>query len=387
MNQDQSSASPQPIAASRYTMSVKKYGYLLFLLPATLPLQAWLGAHMTGHWDLWAYFVPFIYFAVIPVMDALIGQDPSNPQPQDEAALSADLFYRALTFLCLPLFIVVMLWGAWVMANAPFSWLGQLGWIISMGYVGGVIAINTGHELIHKPTRAEQLAGGALLASVAYGTFKVEHIYGHHVHVSTPLDNSSARLGENVYSFILRAFLRNPRRAFELERAARARRSLSTAWWQSELTHWYGFTALMAAACWAIGGGLGLLYFAGQSIAAIALLEVINYVEHYGLARRPIASGRWEKVDPTHSWNSNFILTNLFLFQLQRHSDHHANALRRYQVLRHFPQSPQLPAGYATMVVLALLPWLWRKVMDPKVAAFESRRPALDAAAAVQSGG
>jgi alkane 1-monooxygenase len=367
------------VTEKMYSLTVKKYGYLIFLLPATLPLQAYLGASMTGLWDLWAFNVPLVYFVLIPVLDALIGQDPSNPDPGEEPALAADKFYRVLTFACLPLYLAVLLWGAWVMVNAPFTWIGQIGWIISMGCVGGVVAINTGHELIHKPTRSERLAGGALLASVGYGTFKVEHIYGHHVDVATPIDGSTARLGENAYAFILRAFMHNPRRAYALERAARARRGQTTRWWQSELTHWYGFTALLALACAAIGGWLGLAYFVGQCIGAIALLEIINYIEHYGLARRQLSNGRWEKVDPTHSWNSNFILTNLFLFQLQRHSDHHANAVRRYQTLRHFPESPQLPAGYATMVVLAAIPWLWRKVMDPKVAVFEGSRPALSA--------
>jgi alkane 1-monooxygenase len=380
MSENQLYQGTNVFTAKRYTIAVKKYGYLLFLLPATLPLQAWLGARLTGYWDAWAFLVPLVYFVMIPLLDAWIGQDPSNPTPDEEAALASDKFYRALTFICLPVFLAVMLWGAWVMVSAPFSWVGQLGWIVSMGCVGGVIAINTGHELIHKPARSEQVAGGLLLASVGYGTFKVEHIYGHHVDVATPQDNSTARLGENVYAFIARAFVRNPRRAYALERAARARRGKSTAWWQSELTLWYGVTLALAALCYAIAGPMGLVYFAGQCVAAISLLEVINYVEHYGLARRQLANGRWEKVDPTHSWNSNYILTNLLLFQLQRHSDHHANAVRRYQTLRHFPQSPQLPAGYATMVVLATIPWLWRRVMDPKVAVFEGNRPALDAA-------
>jgi alkane 1-monooxygenase len=364
-------------SSQTYTLKVKKYGYLLFLLPATLPLQAWWGAQLTGWWNAYAFLVPVVYFGLIPLLDAWIGQDPSNPAPQDEASLAGDNFYRILTLSCLPLYVGIMLWGAWALTAAPFAWWAQVGWMISMGFVGGVVAINTGHELIHKTSRVERLAGGLLLASVGYGTFKVEHIYGHHVEVATPTDNSTAGLGENVYAFILKALLHNPRRAYLLERAAHTRRGLSTAWWQSELTHLYAFTLLLAGICTAIAGWLGLVYFAVQSLSAIALLEVINYVEHYGLARRQLPDGRYEKVDPTHSWNSNFILTNLFLFQLQRHSDHHANAVRRYQVLRHFPQSPQLPAGYATMVVLATIPPLWRKVMDPKVAVYENNRSTL----------
>jgi alkane 1-monooxygenase len=371
------------ITQRHYTLTIKKYGYLLFLMSITLPLQAyWLG-RATGWWDVFAFFVLFVYYVQTPILDALIGQDPINPSAEEQAVMANDNYYRILTLSCLPLYLGLLFWGAWVLSTAPFSWIGQLGWTISMGFVGGVIAINTGHELIHKPSKGEQLAGGLLLASVGYGTFKVEHIYGHHVEVSTPADNSTARLGENVYAFILKALIKNPKRAFKLERAARARRKLGTAWWQSELLRLYGFTVLLAVICMVLAGPLlGLAYFVGQCLAAIALLEVINYVEHYGLMRRQLPDGRYEKVDPTHSWNSNFAYTNLLLFQLQRHSDHHANAARRYQLLRHFPESPQLPAGYATMVVLACIPPLWRKIMDPKVAVYESQRAARAAQAA-----
>jgi alkane 1-monooxygenase len=365
-----------PRTSSWYSLTLKKYGYLMFLLPVTLPLQAWVGAQLFGHWDVWAYLVPVVFFGLIPLADALIGQDPSNPDPSDEAALNADGYYRWLPLLCLPLYVALVIFGAWVMATAPFTAVGYVGWALSMGCVGGVIAINTGHELIHKTSALESTAGGLLLACVGYGSFKVEHIYGHHVNVSTPQDGSSAPRGDNVYAFIARAFAHNVAMGLQLERANRTRRGVAWTWWSSEIVRLGAFTALLAASCTALAGGLGLLYFVGQCIGAIALLEVINFIEHYGLARRqlPGEHGRYEKVNPTHSWNSNFILTNLFLFQLQRHSDHHANAVRRYQVLRHFDESPQLPAGYATMVVLALVPWAWRRVMDPMVERIEQGR-------------
>lgn len=362
---------------SRYTLNVKKYAYLLFLLPLALPLgTVWLGT-ATGHWDVAAFYTPFWYFVLIPVLDWMIGQDPANPADTDEGWLSADRFYRVLTLACLPLYAALMLWGAHVFVTAPFSWAGMAGWVISIGCVGGVAAINTGHEMIHKSTRLEQWAGGMLLSLVSYGTFKVEHVYGHHVDVATPKDGSTAVQGESVYRFIVRALLHNPRRAFALQREARARRGLPTQPWRGELAAWSLWSLAWAAACAVIVGvfsdapwWMGVLYFVGQSLVAISLLEIINYVEHYGLARKALPNGRYERVDVTHSWNSNFALTNLLLFQLQRHSDHHAHAARRYQALRHFAQSPQLPAGYATMVVLAVLPPLWRRVMDPRAAAY-----------------
>ncbi|MDF5936049.1 fatty acid desaturase [Pseudomonas aeruginosa] len=140
--------------------------------------------------------------------------------------------------------------------------------------------------------------------------------------------------------------------------------------WRNELIWWYAISALFLLGFSLAFGWLGAIFFLGQSVMAFTLLEIVNYVEHYGLHRRRLDNGRYERTTPEHSWNSNFLLTNLFLFHLQRHSDHHAYAKRRYQVLRHYDSSPQLPNGYAGMIVLALFPPLWRAVMDPKVRAY-----------------
>jgi len=359
----------------------KKQGYLLCLLPPSLPFTAyWLGL-ATGLWDLAALLTPVVYFLVIPLLDWVIGEDATNPAEEDQHWLLQDRFYRLLTFACLPIYAGVLIFGAWVLASAAFSLVGAVAWVVSIGLVGGVTAINTAHELIHKPGRGEQWIGGLLLASVGYGSFKVEHIHGHHIDVATPRDLSTAKLGESVYGFVPRAIWRNPQRALEIEREACARRGLRWRALESEVVGWSLASVLFALACVVTVDALtaapwwsGLLYFLGQGLVAICLLEIINFIEHYGLERKPDDSGsstlRYERVGVRHSWNADFILTNLLLFQLQRHSDHHAHAVRRYQALRHFDESPQLPAGYATMVVLAVIPPLWRRVMDPRVAAY-----------------
>ncbi|MCS6997692.1 MAG: alkane 1-monooxygenase, partial [Casimicrobiaceae bacterium] len=190
----------------------------------------------------------------------------------------------------------------------------------------------------------------------------------HHVDVATPRDNSTARRGETVYGFIARALRHNVPRAFELERERAKRLGRRYSPWRGELAVWFALSIAFAAACvWVAGHWLGLVYFVGQAFVAVCLLEIINYVEHYGLQRRQLPNGRYERVDPKHSWNSDYLVTNMFLFHLQRHSDHHAYAARRYQVLRHFDESPQLPFGYAAAVVVALCPPLWRRIMDPRV--------------------
>lgn len=345
-----------------------RWGYLVFVLAAMPPVVTWWMASRHGHWDLWAWYTPLMYFVLIPLADLVVGTDTLNPAAEDVAALEHSRYFAALPLVCVPLQIGLMLWGAHVFATAPFGPPGAVGWIVSMGCLGGVLGINVAHELIHKRSRTEQWAGGLLLASVLYGSFKVEHIYGHHVDVATPRDNSTARRGETVYHFIGRALRHNVPRAFQLERFHAQRRGRRYSPWRGELAAWFACSALFAALCvWIAGGWMGLVYFAGQAFVAVCLLEIINYVEHYGLRRRQLPDGRYERVDPKHSWNSDYLVTNMFLFHLQRHSDHHAHAARRYQVLRHFDESPQLPFGYAAAVVVALCPPLWRRIMDPRV--------------------
>lgn len=361
-----------------------RWGYLVFLLAAAPPVVTWWSASRSGQWDLWSWYTPLMYFVLIPLADLVVGADTLNPDPQDVPRLERSWYFAALPLLCVPLQIGLMLWGAHVFATAPFGPLGALGWVVSMGCLGGVLGINVAHELIHKASRTEQSGGGLLLASVLYGSFKIEHIYGHHVDVATPRDNSTAYRGEHVYRFIGRALRHNVPRAFELERRHTLRRGGRWRWWRSEVSLWFGCSAVFCALCvWIAGGWLGAVYFAGQAFVAVCLLEIINYVEHYGLMRRQLPDGRYERVDPKHSWNSDFLVTNMFLFHLQRHSDHHAHAARRYQLLRHFDESPQLPFGYAAAVVVALCPPLWRRLMDPRVDRHmeQLRRPPIQPAA------
>ena len=242
--------------------------------------------------------------------------------------------------------------------------------------VGGAIGITYAHELIHKPTALERNAGGVLLSLVAYGGFKVEHVFGHHVDVATPRDTSTARLGQSAYAFLLRSLLLNPVRAWQLAGARLRARGLPAWHWRNEMYLWHGLTLLFAAGMMAWLGWAGLAFFALQALVAITLLELVNYIEHYGLLRRRRPDGSYERVTPRHSWNDSHHLSNLALLNLQRHSDHHAFAARRYQVLRHHDDAPQLPTGYASLVLLALLPPLWRHFMDPRVAAWKAAETA-----------
>lgn len=348
---------------------IKRYGYWLWLwLALSLPLHYWYSLDSPSP-QLWAWMTVLVVFGVIPFFDALLGRDPANPDEQTQAReMSRDGYYHVLAILASPVLIFILLWATHVFVSFPgWNWLGKLGWVLSTGTVMGAVGIVVAHELIHKDSALEQAAGGVLLAAVCYAGFKVEHVRGHHVHVSTPEDASSARFGQSVYEFLPHAYKYNFLNAWRLEAQRLRHKELPAFSWQNELLWWYSLSVAMAVGITLAFGWMGLVFFIGQAFVAVTLLEVVNYVEHYGLHRRKLEDGRYERTDHRHSWNSNFLLTNLALFHLQRHSDHHAFPKRPYQVLRHYDDSPQLPSGYAGMVVIALIPPLWRAVMDPKV--------------------
>jgi alkane 1-monooxygenase len=336
------------------------------------PLGYALGA-ATGMPGLWNLLTPVWVFVVFPLIDTRVGLDTRNPPPALEAALAAEPGYRLLPLAALPAHALLLLWGAPAfVALAGGNPMAAAGLGLSVGIVGGAIGITYAHELIHKPTPLERNAGGVLLALVAYGGFKVEHVFGHHVDVATPRDTSTARLGQSAYAFLLRAMVVNPLRAWELAGERLRARGLPAWHWRNEMYLWHGLTLLLAAGMSAWLGISGLVFFVMQALVAITLLELVNYIEHYGLLRGQRPDGSYERVTPRHSWNDSHRLSNLVLLNLQRHSDHHAHAARRYQILRHHDDAPQLPTGYASLVLLALVPPLWRRLMDPRVAAWKA---------------
>ncbi len=331
----------------------------ILLIPLSM-LDAVRFGRASGMPNVFALWPIFVNFGLISIVDYLVGKDHSQP---DDNARKVPL-YRWIALATLPAHMLALWWGLHVYTTVNFDWTGKLGWILSVGAVSGMLAITAAHELIHKPSKLEQWVGGILLSSVCYGGFKIEHIYGHHVHVSTPQDASSAKYGQSVYHFLPRAIYFNIRNAWRLEAARLQRHKQSQ--WHNEMLRWTAFSITFALGAFLLFGVAGLVFFIGQSVVAFCELEVINYVEHYGLERQKTANG-YERVRPEHSWNSNYRLMNYFLLNLARHSDHHANASRRYQELRHFEEAPQLPGGYAAMVLLALVPPLWFRVIHPRM--------------------
>ncbi|HEV8689133.1 MAG TPA: alkane 1-monooxygenase, partial [Ideonella sp.] len=318
--------------------------------------------------EFWLWLLPAVMYGVIPLVDAAIGPDPRNPPAGATAALEAEGYYRAIVVAFVPFQFAATVLGCWIAATQALSPAGWIGLVLTVGGINGV-AINTAHELGHKLPRWERWLARITLAPVAYGHFYVEHNRGHHVRVATPEDPASARLGESYWAFLPRTMIGSVRSAWAIE-AARLHARRRSAWhWRNEVLQAWGMTLLLYAALAAAFGPGVLVFLLVQAFYGASLLEVVNYIEHYGLLRAMRPDGRREPCDATHSWNSSHVLSNLFLYQLQRHSDHHAHPGRRYQALRHCEESPQLPSGYAAMLLLAYVPPLWFKVMDPKVLA------------------
>jgi alkane 1-monooxygenase len=344
----------------------KRYAWLIGLLIPVMPFVAWGLVELTGAGIFW-FSGPLFFFSVVPLLDAVVGQDSENPPDSVIKWLEQDRYYRWCTYAFIPLQYAGLVAGCALWASGDLSLLDSIGLASTLAIVGGV-AINTAHELGHKRESIEKWLSKVALAQTAYGHFFIEHNRGHHVHVATPEDPASSRLGESFYRFLPRTVAGSVRSAWALERERLQRVGKPTFTVHNDVLNAWAMTAVVFGGLTAVFG-IGVLPFLLLQALGFALLEVVNYLEHYGLLRQKREDGRYERCLPEHSWNSNNVASNVLLYHLQRHSDHHAHPLRRYQALRHFEEAPELPSGYATMILLALIPPIWRRVMEPRVIA------------------
>jgi len=345
----------------------KRYAWLLGLIVPSLPFLAWGLVHATGLPVFW-FYGPFLVFVIFPLLDLLIGMDTANPPDSVIKWLEQDRYYRWCTYLFIPIQYAGLLFACWLWSSGRLSTVDDVGLALTVGVVSG-IAINTAHELGHKRDSLERWLSRVALAQSGYGHFFIEHNRGHHVRVATPEDPASARLGESFYAFLPRTVVGSLRSAWGLERTRLARMGRSPWTLRNDILGAWAMTVVLFAALLFAFGPVVLPHLLAQAVIGFCLLEVVNYLEHYGLLRQRREDERYERTRPEHSWNSNSVASNVLLYHLQRHSDHHANPVRRYQALRHVDDAPQLPTGYAGMIVLAAIPPLWRRVMDPRLLA------------------
>jgi alkane 1-monooxygenase len=338
----------------------------LGLLPVVL-----LGALQGGVAVLLA---PLASWGLFSVLDAALGEDPSNADPQTgDAAL---WWHRAVTLVWFPLQATLLVWLLWYVPGAAHlgGW-EKLGVFFGMGVVSGTVGITYAHELLHQKNRVERWLGDLLLSSVLYSHFRSEHLLVHHRYVGTPRDPVTARYNEGFHKYFARVLWQCLQSSWHAEAAMLARKGLpafhpTNPFWRYLILQcsWLGVAL-------SLGGGLGVALFMWQALVAIWQLELVNYVEHYGLTRKHLGDGKYEPVQPRHSWNTAQMASNWLLINLQRHSDHHYKPDRRFPLLQTYTEqdAPQLPLGYPLMTMAAMVPPLWRRVMNPKVRAWRKQ--------------
>jgi alkane 1-monooxygenase len=352
-----------PSAKSRVGMSAA----LPFALAGVGLVSAIIGITLGG----WALVLPVVVlYALLPVIDHLVGINRDNPHP--DAPPSSAVLHDLMLFSFVP---VQMLFIGWAIDKAitAEALLTQVGIAIDIGVITGSFGITIGHELMHRREALPRALAELLMASVTYTWFCVEHVYGHHRNIGTPSDPATSRRNESLYGFLPRTLVGTVASAVRLERKRLAKRKISAWSLQSRLLRYPLGVIALYALVFGLFGAAGVAVFVLQSVVAVVMLEIINYIEHYGLQRRQLDNGRFEKVRPKHSWNASHRISNWMLFNLARHSDHHAYAARPYYALRHHDEVPQMPSGYGAMFLLALAPPLWFRVMNPLADSWNAR--------------
>lgn len=342
-------------------MQVRAFKYLS---PLIVYMLAWIAFTGKG-WLTWS---PMIYaWILLPLTELFITPDEKNLTTAEEELVKKDRIYDYLLYIIVIIQFIVLYKFLTSMQNHDLLWREVAGRICSMGLLCGSFGINVAHELGHRVTKYEQVFAKALLLTSLYMHFFIEHNKGHHKNVATPADPSSARYNEPVYTFYFRTIIFSYLSAWKIANSEMRKKGLPVLHWKNEMLQAQVIQLLFAATIVLLFGWLITLYFLTAATIGFLLLETVNYIEHYGLQRKQRADGNYERAMPQHSWNSNHILGRLMLFELSRHSDHHYLASKKYQVLQHHEEAPQLPTGYPGSMILAMIPPLWFYVMNKKI--------------------
>lgn len=340
-----------------------KLGDLKYTAEYLAPLSTFISLYLGG---IFAYFSPLFLFGFIPLLELFTPVDERNPSPEKEEEKKNKRIYDYLLYSNVPIQYVLLIYFLFRITGdvAPYEIVGMT---LSMGMSCGILGINVAHELGHRIKPFEQFLAKSLLLTSLYMHFIIEHNRGHHKRVATREDPATARYGENVYAFWIRSVVNSYRSAWQLANNKRHKKNLPVISLNNEMIRFHIVQIAFIMLVGALFGWIGIIGFLGAAITGFLLLETVNYIEHYGLVRNKKANGNYERVQPCHSWNSDHMIGRITLYELTRHSDHHYLASRKYQVLRHFDESPQLPTGYPGMMLLSLFPPLWFKVMHKTI--------------------
>jgi alkane 1-monooxygenase len=337
-----------------------------YFLANIVPALVWVGLAWGGVWS-WAALI-FI-FGIVPFVEQFFKGSTKNHLETTEDSRSKRLFFDVLLWINVPIVYFTVGWYLFFLLEnfATTSWLELMGLTLGVGIVCGSNGINVAHELGHRSTRFDQFLSKMLLLPSLYLHFFIEHNRGHHKHVATEHDPASSKFGENLYAFWIRSVSGCWLSAWKIQADDLKKSGHSFFSAKNEMLGFQLIQIALLGAIFYLFGIIGLVGFLFTATVGFLLLETVNYIEHYGLRRKKLENGRFEPVLPRHSWNSNHEIGRILLYELTRHSDHHYKSTRKYQVLRHHDESPQLPFGYPGSIMLALMPPVWFRVMDKRV--------------------
>lgn len=344
-----------------------------YLIAYVLPLAAMVSLYFKG---LWSFSVVIVAFVIVPLIELFWrGGEENLPEEGAKQQLQKKRF-DYLLYGNVPLITGIVIWYLYELYAGQSTQLEYIGMTLSIGIFIGGVGINVAHELGHRSTKHERALAKILLLPNLYLHFIIEHNRGHHLNIATDEDPASSRFNESIYAFYIRSVVYSYISAWRLENKRLKNIGLPVLHWKNAMLQ---YQLIQLAYLMSIGLLLGWWIMGMAIILGIIgflMLESVNYIEHYGLRRQQLASGHYERVQPWHSWNSNHPLGRILLYELTRHSDHHYKSTRKYQILRHFDESPQLPLGYPGSMLLALIPPLWFSVMNPRVQTFKQKRQA-----------
>lgn len=337
---------------------------LKYLAALTIPLSAIIGLYLKG---VWCYLTPAYAFVFIPILELLLPQNNANFTKETAKNRTINAFFDWLLYLNIPIVFGVLIWTLLEVFLNSLETYEFVGFVLTIGMMFSANGINVAHELGHRQTTNERFLGKLLLLPSLYMHFYIEHNYGHHLHAATKEDPATAKYNQTVYSFWVTSIFRQYISAWNIQMGLLKNNRQNFISIKNDM---FWFTISQASyliVVFFVFGKTTLLFAVLSAITGFLLLETVNYIEHYGLLRLKTESGRYERVKAIHSWNSNHVVGRIILYELTRHSDHHFKSSKKYQVLECHENSPQMPYGYPTSMVLALIPPLWFAIMNKRV--------------------
>jgi alkane 1-monooxygenase len=337
---------------------------LKYLAALTIPISAIISIYFKGYWS---FFTPLYAFGIIPILEILLSKNASNYSEEELENKKANPLFDWMLYLNLPMVFGILFWALMVVSSQSLENFEIIGLVLSVGIVLGVNGINVAHELGHRLASKERFLGKLLLLPSLYMHFFIEHNFGHHLYAATKEDPATARYNQSVYSFWVTSVFRQYISAWKIQKNLLKNNNKNFLSIKNDMFWYVIFQIAYLVLIFFLFGKIGLFFSLSVAITAFLLLETVNYIEHYGLLRVKTESGRYERIKEIHSWNSNHVVGRIVLYELTRHSDHHYKSSKKYQLLECYDESPEMPFGYPTSMVISFLPPLWFSIMNKRI--------------------